>query len=104
MKKVIRQGCVCVIYSPGHGAGWFSWHNIEALLYDPTIIEMIDRHADGNEIEEYCQTAYGADGCYLAAGDLTYELVPVDDRFCIHEYDGAESVVLESTFPWIKPI
>lgn len=103
MKKRIKDGKVCVIYSPGYGAGWYTWHGIEELLYDPELIDMIDRKASGDEVEEYCQKTYG-DECYLAADELTYTFVDVNDRFYIDEYDGAETVVLESTFQWMKPI
>ena len=41
MEKVIRDGKVAVLYSPGYGAGWFSWHGIEELLYDPVVVGMI---------------------------------------------------------------
>ena len=26
MNKVIRDGKVAVLYSPGYGAGWYSWN------------------------------------------------------------------------------
>jgi hypothetical protein len=26
MEKVIRDGKVAVLYSPGYGAGWYSWN------------------------------------------------------------------------------
>lgn len=101
MKKKLKGGKICVIYSPGYGAGWYSWHGITALLFDPTVVEMIERDAEATEIVEYCTTAYG-DECYLAADDLAVAYVDTDDSFYIDEYDGAESVVLKSTFEWIS--
>ena len=43
MKKVIENGQVAVIYSPGFGAGWYTWNQGRfpelndgtALLFDP---------------------------------------------------------------------
>ena len=43
MEKVIRDGKVAVLYSPGYGAGWYSWHDIEDLLYDPAVVEMVEK-------------------------------------------------------------
>lgn len=103
MKKQLRSGKICVIYSPNWGAGWYSWHGVEELLFDPTLVEMIERGATHDEMEEYCITAYGMDGQYLGIQDgLEVAYVDPGDRFYIHEYDGAESIVLESTFNWIN--
>lgn len=33
MDKVIRDGMVAVIYSPGYGAGWSSWNRDYPLLW-----------------------------------------------------------------------
>lgn len=101
MKKQLRNGKICVVHSGEHGAGWYSWHCQKELLFDPTIVEMVERNADPSEIEEYCLTAYSYDVSGLADG-LTITYVDPGDRFYIHEYDGLETVVLESTFNWIS--
>jgi hypothetical protein len=48
MNKVVRDGKVAVIYSPHYGAGWYSWHGIPELLFDPAVVAMIetDRYED----------------------------------------------------------
>lgn len=100
MKKQLRNGRICVVYSSEYGAGWYSWHNQLELVFDPTIVEMVERNADPSEIEEYCLTAYSYDVSGLADGlDVAY--VDPGDRFYIDEYDGLERIVLESTFKWI---
>jgi hypothetical protein len=43
MEKVIRDGKVGVLYSPGHGAGWYSWHDVEELIYDPSIVGWVEQ-------------------------------------------------------------
>ena len=37
--RVIRDGLVAVVYSPGFGAGWYTW-NLESpeILFDPNIV------------------------------------------------------------------
>ena len=42
MNKLVRDGLVAIIVSPGHGAGWYSWHGIEELLFDPSIVTWIE--------------------------------------------------------------
>ena len=54
MEKVIRDGLVAVLYAPGFGAGWFSWHDIEDLVYDPVVVDMVEREEDPDNIVKYC--------------------------------------------------
>ena len=100
--RVVRAGFVAVLYSPGYGAGWYSWHRKEELLFDPNIVQMVleDRKDD---IEDYVLAKYpNEDDPYIgAADDLTIEWVPVGEKFRIDEYDGAESVVLASRENWL---
>ena len=46
MDRVIRDGRVAVIFSPGYGSGWYTSHDIEALIFDSSIVQWI-------EAEEY---------------------------------------------------
>ena len=46
MEKVIRDGQVAVLYSPGYGAGWFTWHGVEELLFDPKVVDMLESGKD----------------------------------------------------------
>jgi hypothetical protein len=45
MNKLVRDGKVAVLYSTGYGAGWYSWHGIEELLYDSVVVEMVNNSA-----------------------------------------------------------
>ena len=100
--RVVRAGFVAVLYSPGYGAGWYSWHRKEELLYDPNIVSMVleNRHDD---IEEYITAKYpDEDEPYMGGSkELVVEWVPLGEKFRIDEYDGAESVVLASRENWL---
>ena len=43
MKKEIREGKVAVLVSPGYGAGWYSWHDIDELLFDPKVVKLVEK-------------------------------------------------------------
>lgn len=101
MKKQLRKGKIAVIHTSNYGGGWYSWHEIKELLFDPVVVEMVERNAEADEIIEYCRTAYNPDGYYDSANCLTITYVDPGDSFCINEYDGLETVVLQSTFDWI---
>lgn len=95
MKKLIRDDRVAVLVSQGFGAGWFTWHGVEALLFDPKVIDMLESGQDGQDIVRYCETTYGADSYYGGIDGLTVQWVPVGVRFYINEYDGSEVLVTE---------
>lgn len=102
--KVTRFGRVAIIYSPQHGAGWYSWHRIEELLFDPELVDMIERGATGEEIGQYCMEHYETgDKPYYWGGadDLEIKWIPEGSLFRIDEYDGAESIVLQDDDDWI---
>lgn len=103
-RKIVRFGKVAVIYSPGHGAGWYSWHHVEELLFDPEIVDLIERQATAEEIEQYCiETYQDKDKPYYWGGvdDLEIKWVPEGSIFRIEEYDGAEEIILQDDDDWI---
>jgi len=99
MQKLIRDGKVAVLVSPGYGAGWYTWHSIEELVYDPSIVEWVESQ-ELDKALAYLELKY-SDAYTGGLEDLVVEWVPVGTRFRIEEYDGAESLVLESTQRWM---
>lgn len=99
MKKLIRDQKVAVLYSPGFGAGWYTWHTIEELVYDPSIVEWVEKQ-ELDMIRVYLDLKYPEE--YISGlEDLVVAWVPEGERFRIEEYDGAESLVLESEQRWM---
>lgn len=123
--KVIRDGKVAVIYSPGFGGAWYSsdlcW--INELLFDPKLVDIIlhpnfksssyDEKLDAR-INDYIEdvnsrkyiTPDGISEYIIYDKDTIYGLdiywVPVEKRFFITQYDGAETVHIEDEIEWIK--
>lgn len=108
--KVVRDGRVAVLYSPGYGSGWYSWHGIPELLFDPVVVDLVERAcaADSEDAAEelyeqvfrYCQVRY-PDGYFLGCGALEIEWVPVGALFRIL-YDGSECVYTQDRYTWIQ--
>ena len=110
MEKVIRDGCVAVLYSPGYGAGWSTWaeeNERELLLFDPHIVQLVlDRDQNRITPEEFDAglnmvwqlKSYES---YRSAHDLTLVWLPVGTLFRVEEYDGSETVVLQHEYNWI---
>jgi len=105
MNKVIRDGKVAVLVSPGYGAGWSTWaYSVEEdnpgfMMFDPTLVDMVERGASAEEIEAYVKSKY-PDGYYGGAEYLTIQWLPVGTAFRIHEYDGSESVEIRDDIQW----
>ena len=99
MKKLIRDEKVAVLVSPGYGAGWYSWHSVEELVYDPSIVEWVE-NKQLDKILTYMELKYPDTYCG-GVEDLEVNWVPVGARFRIDEYDGAENLVLESQERWM---
>lgn len=102
MDKVIRDGMVAVIYSPGYGAGWSSWNrDYPAMMFDPRVVAWIENNKQVHEVtdlESYLEQTYPDAYCSLEA--LTIEWLPVGTVFRIHEYDGSESIVTQNRELW----
>lgn len=93
MEKVVRNGNVAVLYSPGFGAGWGSWNDdYPAMVFDPIIVAMVETQ-DFTDFENYCEKTYP--DAYCSRANLTVGWVPVGEKFRIDEYQGSERIVLE---------
>jgi hypothetical protein len=83
MEKVIRDGLVAVLYAPGFGAGWFSWHDIEDLVYDPVVVDMVEREEDPDNIVKYCVSKYSDSTLLRWCGSVIYSVA--SSRYSIRD-------------------
>jgi hypothetical protein len=101
MKKKLINGKIAVLVSYGYGAGWYTWHENEEMLFDPTIVEMVLNEEGETAIVEYCKTVY-PDAYTGGVDGLTVEFVSPSTKFRIEEYDGAETLVREEDYNWFE--
>jgi hypothetical protein len=103
MEKVIRDGFVAVIISPGYGAGWSTWNQeYPDILFDSQVISWIENGKNPHEavdLESYLDKTY-PEG-YFSIEQLEVRWVPAGIQFRIHEYDGNESLVFQDQETWI---
>jgi len=98
-EKLIKDGNVAILYSPGYGAGWSSWAHepgvAEFLLFDRRLVEAAKAEATQDEVEAFLATIFGADQ-YIGTGgwdQIETAWVKQGSLFLISEYDGFESIV-----------
>lgn len=103
IEKVVRDGRVAVLYSPGYGAGWSTWNDKEIrerLLFDPDVVAWVEGGRRGPVPDMGAK--YGDEYFYEGgARSLDIAWVPLGRRFRIDEYDGSESVVLDDEDDWV---
>ena len=101
MNKLIRKGCVAVIYSPEFGAGWSTWNRkYPEILFDPAIVEFVEKD-QSEELQVYVTLKYPGiyDGGIVG---LKIEWIPEGSFFRVNEHDGAESIELRDRIKWIQ--
>lgn len=103
MEKVVRDGKVAVLISPGFGAGWSTWSGKEEsqiLLFEPDVVAWVEGGKKG-EFPNLKEKYPGGDFYHGGVDELEIVWVPVGTKFRINEYDGSESIVVESDDYWI---
>jgi hypothetical protein len=120
MKKVIRNNQVAVLYSPGYGAGWYSWNtNFPECVYHPDIVALVElkeKYEDGrrassfyddtkhqaivSQIEAKATELFGESFFAGGARDLSIAWIEEGLAFDIDDYDGCESIEY-STKEWL---
>ena len=91
MEKLVVDGKVAVLVSPGYGAGWYTWNREHPeILFDPAIVNMVlEERFD--ELETFVTLKY--DRIYTGGlMDLEVVWVKQGRLFKITEYDGNESI------------
>ena len=100
MNKVIRNGLVAVLYSPGFGAGWYTWNTGQPeILFDPAVVELVEAER-WEELQAYVTLKYPD---IYAGGmrDLEVTWIPQGTQFRVNEYDGSESIETCDSVDWI---
>lgn len=93
--KVIRNGNVAVLFSPGYGAGWSTWNtDYKQLIFHPKVVEMVENGRQNEIDDEWVKENLGITGyiCTLGASQLRIQWLPEGSLFRIDEYDGCESI------------
>jgi len=100
MEKVVLDGKVAVLVSPGFGAGWSTWnYQYPEMLFDPKIVAMLETEQSDEAIVAYCETKY-PEGYFGGVDDLEIVWLPVGTYFRVHEYDGSESLEIKDEINW----
>lgn len=96
MEKVIRDGEVAVLYSPGFGAGWYTWNDEDKpeILFHPKLVEIVEAGRQREIDNEWVKENLGLSGIYCGgASTLAIKWLPQGMAFEVQEYDGAENIL-----------
>ena len=100
MNKLIKDGKVAVLISPGFGAGWSTWNReYPEMLFDPGLADLVLK-GDQDQILIYVTVKWP--NAYLGGlGDLTVAWVDQGQQIKVEEYDGSESIEYRDSNDWI---
>lgn len=99
--KIIKDGKVAILISPGYGGGWSTWNRdyCPAAIFCPALVEAVELGRPISEIETLAAQLFP--GCYTGGcEDLIVKWLQVGDKFRINEYDGSESLELIGSGSW----
>jgi hypothetical protein len=99
MEKVIKEGKVGVLVSPGYGAGFSTWGYPTEAIFDPTLIELVENEK-WQEAIDYCESTW-PNGYSGGVQDLRVAWIDEGTKFIIEEYDGAESFLFKEDIDWV---
>jgi hypothetical protein len=100
INKLIDNGKVAVLYSPGFGSGWSTWNRgVPELVFDPAIVKFVEND-QWAELNTYVTLKYP--GIYTGGmKELAVAWLPVGTEFQILEYDGSESIEVKEELNWL---
>jgi hypothetical protein len=113
MEKLVRDGKVGVLVSPGFGAGFYTWGAPLQAIFDPTLVEMVDKRSEitvwddpkyselTQRMVDYVESTY-EDVFSGGVEALRVVWIPEGLDFIINEYDGSESLQLKDEIKWLR--
>lgn len=100
MSKVVRDGKVAVLYSPGYGCGWSTGCAPREAAFHPELVKLVEEKRHSEITEELCEKLFG-DNFYLGGSDsLKICWIPEGTSFFIANYDGNETIVMKGDDDW----
>ena len=104
LEKVIKDGKVAVLFSPGFGSGWWTWNqDHDQLIYDPAVVEWVlagKPLALREAIELMLKEKYKYVYIGSNLSNLEIKWLPLGTPFKITEYDGNESLAFDKEEDW----
>ena len=100
MGKLVRDGMVAVMYSPGFGAGWSTWNqDCPDMITDAGLADLVLK-GDQEQILAYAILKW-PNAYFGGIEDLTVEWIPQGQQIKIQENDGSESIEYCDSTDWI---
>ena len=98
--KVVRDGKVAVVVSPGFGAGWSTWVSsdmAERALFSPEVVAWVEGGKAGDiQLPDDLAGAY--DG---GLQDAVIQWIDAGTAFYVEDYDGHETLRMFGFDGWV---
>lgn len=98
MDKIVRDGKVAVLVSPGFGSGWVTWNDGVSPFEPELVLALLGEN--GMDPREVAERLYPDAHVGSGFNNLTVEWVDEGVAFRYHEYDGSESLQFRDQIGW----
>lgn len=100
MNKLVKDGKVAVLVSPGFGAGWSTWNpDCPDMLFDPGMVDLVIK-GDQEQMRAYAELKW-PDAYMGGLNNLDVVWVEQGKLIKINEYDGSETIEYRDSDDWI---
>lgn len=100
MNKLVNDGKVAVLVSPGFGAGWSTWNpDCPDMLFDPGMVDLVIK-GDQEQMRAYAELKW-PDAYMGGLNNLDVVWVEQGQLIKINEYDGSETIEYRDSDDWI---
>ncbi|QXO10951.1 hypothetical protein pEaSNUABM54_00125 [Erwinia phage pEa_SNUABM_54] len=100
MEKLIRDGKVAVVFSPGHSGSYVYDHQLPPdACFNVKVIKVVLGESR-TSLEKTLKKEF-PDATFYSPPELEVEWIDVGREFFIREYESAESIIYKDTVPWI---
>ena len=104
-ERLVRDGRVAVLYSPGYGAGWSTWQILAdrvPMMFSPQIADIVDRGLPNWQSQAYAVALVKHPDAFLRGmDDLRVRWLPIGTKFRVMEHDGNEWIEVIDEIDWI---
>ena len=91
-----------VLISPGYGAGWSTWNNLE-MAVDERLIEAFENGISKEGMKQLCEEL-GYESYMGGFEQLKVVEVSKGNLFQIREYDGSEYIEIFDDSNWLRAV
>lgn len=99
-KKIVKNGKTAVLVARNQNEQWYTKHCVDALLFDPIVVDIVLRSDNTFKILDYINSAY-PDLVLDTVPILEVKWIPDGSIFKVETMNNIETLILMEDKKWI---